>query len=127
MKKMNRYVIHCTEEQTRKALELGAPIEILPNYTEYRTFPLVKCKDGYERPCIIPTAEQMIGWLECISTIQLQIDKQMVERGTRYRIWVREECKPFSDIIVMHDYPTRKEATLAAINVALDYLIKTEK
>lgn len=74
-----------------------------------------------------PTAEQMIGWIESISTIQLQIVKQTGESGTRYRIWVRDDCLPFSNIIKMYNYPTRREATLAAIDSALDYLIKNKK
>lgn len=113
---MERYTIYCTEDQTLKAERLGAPIK--------KTWESGGHSDLDKYIYKKPTAEQMIGWIESISTIQLQMEKQMVESGTRYRIWVRDECKPFSDIIEMHNYPTRKEATLAAIDAALDYLEK---
>ena len=48
---MDRYTIYCTEEQTKKALELGAPIE--SEYIE------LICKSFL----IYPTAEQMIGFI----------------------------------------------------------------
>lgn len=114
---MNRYTIYCTEEQTRKALELGAPIEILPNYTEYRVFPFIKCKDGNDRPCIIPTAEQMIGWLE--------------EQGVFISVSRLLSCEEYSVYIYTKKgryYErdkrslTRGEATLSAIDAALEYL-----
>ena len=49
---MNRYTIYCTAEQTKKALELGAPIEYGNDFyhKDYGTLAL-------------PTAEQLIGWL----------------------------------------------------------------
>lgn len=48
---MEQYTIYCSDEQTKKALELGAPLEYhCPNERE----------SVYHRP----TAEQMLGWLE---------------------------------------------------------------
>lgn len=120
MKTISEYTIYCTQEQTKKARELGAPIEILPNYTEYRVFPLVKCKDGNERPCIIPTTEQMIGWLET-QGLFISIDKSdgghifyKIRKGNKY-------------ICEWNSFSSRKEATLAAIGAALEYLKEQNK
>lgn len=130
---MNRYTIYCTKSQTNKALVLGAPIERGHESSRYFNIGVPTFYDENDEICrvknsviFIPTAEQMIGWIESISTIQLQMEKQMHESNTQYRIWVRDECKPFSDIIEMRSYPSRKEATLAAIDAALEYLIKKE-
>lgn len=114
---MNRYNLYCTEEQTKKAYELGAPIEILPNYTEYSGFPLVKCKDGNERPCIIPTAEQMIGWLEEQKNIRVICIKTYGDWG--YQIDIDSFV-----FLEKNGFACRKEATLAAIDAALEYLMK---
>lgn len=127
---MNTYTIYCTIEQTKKSFELGAPIELLPNYTEYRVFPLLKCKDGNDRPCIIPTAEQMIGWLEeqgiyIIVPIPLikDFNKNDFSKADafEYRIVINGN-EPYSG-----EYLTSKEATLAAIDLALEYLINNKK
>lgn len=122
---MNSYTIYCTEAQTKKAFELGAHIERVI-FTTNDAYKYTKINEGIY---IIPTAEQMIGWLESISAMQLQIEKQTLDLGsdTRYRIWVGNTCKQFSDIIKMGNYSTRKEATLAAIDAALEYLSKIMK
>lgn len=119
---MNRYEIKCTEEQTKKALELGAPIEMLPNYNEYRMFPFVKCTDGNERPCILPTSEQMINWLEEQDNI---VSIEIFEFEGYWSFYVIT-VKP-NDSIYGKDYETRKEATIAAIDAALDYLSNNKK
>ena len=124
---MERYTIYCTEEQTKKALELGAPIpnhklaghyeENLPKNWFY--------KDGkcYQKT----TAEQMIGWLE-ERGIYIDITNScgVTPQGGNYHL---SSCEfnehGYSD--KKHPYPTRKEATLAAIDSALDYLIKNKK
>ena len=119
---MNNYTIYCTVEQVKKAFELGAPIEILPNYTEFRGLPLVKCKDGNDRPCIIPTAEQMIGWLE---------EQHIIERvdifcfmSWGYMIIRDDLVHPYVCVAKNENegFSSRKEATLAAIDAALEYL-----
>lgn len=102
---MKHYTIYCTPEQTKKALELGAPIE----------------RDGYEdRPYVyidgaylIPTTEQMIGWLEGQG---IHVDICYESDNRFYYVF------DFDDF-VSDFYPTRKEATLAAIDAALGYLI----
>lgn len=102
--------MYCTEEQTRKALELGAPIKS-------------KLK---EKGCdmqthivglsyIIPTAEQMISWLE--------------EQGFYFYImndynWQEEVQYGNNWYHSKENLSSRKEATLSAIDAALEYLNK---
>lgn len=115
---MNKYTIRCTPEQTQKALNLGAPLEIgegkgtilcrLQNYHTYKA-------------CVIPTAEEMIGWLE-EQGIQIVFITDLYNRwqGLLYDI-----KKPMSEGQHIHQcnyVSTRKEATLAAIDAALEYL-----
>ena len=83
---MNRYTIYCTEEQTKKALELGAPLNCCYHNDDFQN----TIKIGSLHYVEIPTAEQMLGWLE-------------------------------------DNYESRKEATLAAIDAALEYLINNRK
>lgn len=108
---MNRYTIYCTPEQTRKALELGAPIELL-NYEPTILQTTITLK-GY---AIIPTAEQMIGWLEeYVKEVSIN---QSVIGSWYFEIYInphemkRKNC----------GYLTRKEATIAAIDDSLEYL-----
>ncbi len=116
---MNKYTILCTPEQTKKALELGAQIAIYGNgemsaeiAKKYNFTPI----NGVTY--IIPTAEQMIGWLE--------------EQGlTSIEITFCKESKWMFEIFgEIYDYGapyfSRKEATLAAIDAALDYLLKAK-
>ena len=113
---MNRYTLYCTEGQTKKALELGAPIKVTK-----RLAPLVNRKyitdlNNYTAT-IIPTAEQMILWL----------DEQKI--NVHINMCMNGECSWY---IVVPDYYvssvytciSRKEAILVAIDAALDYLSK---
>lgn len=119
MKTIHDYTVYCTTEQTKKAFELGAPIEILPNYIEYRIFPLVKCKDGNERPCFLPTAEQMIGWLE-----EQDIFININHTSSGYSSWLKTINKNKYISENLGYVSTHKEATIAAIDAALEYLEK---
>ena len=109
---MNEYTIYCNPIQTRKALELGAPIE-------KDWIPECLFNNGYFS-LRNPTAEQMISWLEeqeCISEIH-------IVRGISYANWCfdgydKHYTSAFSSNMF---YETRKEATLAAIDAALKYL-----
>lgn len=104
---MKEYTIYCTPSQTKKALELGAPIISIPfgayfctpdNYFIYNDFAIEE-----------PTTEQMINWLE--------------KKGFYFRLDT-SGCSveiDFNCIIEKVNVP-RKEATLAAIDVALEYL-----
>lgn len=119
MKTISDYTIYCTEEQTKKALALGAPIELESEYyhpTEH-DFKLdnpILCEsftNGYHyAKC--PTAEQMLGWLEKQGlsitiynylNISFAFELDCVSNGKRY--------------------PNRTDVTLAAIDAALEYLL----
>lgn len=117
MKSMQDYTIYCTEEQTKKALELGAPI-----ITSNSPFMVCYILDN-SNYAVIPTAEQMIGWLE--------------EQGFRFTIQSKNEDITFgfcvrdsklTEIIdVKGGFHSRKVATLAAIDTALEYLINNKQ
>lgn len=105
---MKQYTIHCTEEQVKKALELGAPIE----------FETLGGSSNFDmKYTVTPTAEEMIGWLE--------------EQGFYFYImndyhW-REEVQYCNNWYhSKEDLGSRKEATLAAIDAALDYLVDND-
>lgn len=117
---MTQYTIYCTEEQTKKALKLGAPIEN-HNYTfgnnETCTY---LGKDDTKRPALDwfaqqPTAEQMIGWLmeKEIFIFFNRVDNKFVSLV---------HMNNRTPSIISDYYSTYKEATLAAIDAALEYL-----
>ena len=107
---MNQYTIYCTPEQTKKALKLGAPIEY-------------QLKGAFK----IPTAEQMIGWLE---------EQGISARGNCFS-WDEDRHKPSWQVHIYNkeiDFweermwgfsNSRKEAIRAAIDAALVCLTKT--
>lgn len=153
---MEKYSLYCTEEQTEKAFKLGAPIEIWDTEVDIEDRN-IGCTVGYERfwcrPAKIenylykdngdrredvallegseetgriivfsPTAEQMIGWLEEQEGIRgVEVTESF---GWHYRVkkkhddvedWIQGTCH------------TRPEATLAAIDAALEYLTNNKK
>lgn len=121
---MNNYAIYCTEEQTKKALELGAPIEV-----SHRIESVVNRKYFSDLInftfTIIPTSEQMIGWLEEQDKI-CSIEITLYEGYWQYivRIFNHDED------VWNDEYDaclTRQEATLAAIDAALEYLSNQKK
>lgn len=114
---MNKYTNFCTPEQTKLALELGAPIEkdiYVPiiRYEGIGYFVDKQKRFAYH----IPTTDQMIGWLEeqgLIFCTYKPIDKWVIDiSGDDFCLMI-EECN------------SRKEATLAAIDVALGHLKKS--
>lgn len=117
---MNEYAIYCTEVQTKKALELGAPIEA----QEY--CPIGGLDNDWfakGRYCFhIPTAEEMIGWLEK-QGVNCFILRDMYDDDA-YNIQINE--KLITTGHPQYNYPipydSRKEATLAAIDAALEFL-----
>lgn len=117
MKKISDYTIHCTEEQTKKALNLGAQIDT----QEYIGGELPVDWFGEDNKCYKkPTAEQMIGFLEGRGDIKnIVIDKT---DGWQYVIWENNGYGIFSDA----KYHSRTEATLAAIDNALEYYKQEE-
>lgn len=114
---MEQYTIYCTEEQTRKALDLGAPITSYENAFISTAVPhfSVGIDDKNWVEYICPTAERMIGWLETKVELGLHVWRGKDYYG--FSLWDGVE-----EIKYRVDLATRKEATLAAIDEALDYL-----
>lgn len=116
---MNRYTIYCAEEQTKKALELGAPVNIYPLHASIikgnaSLFHDIVCIE--EQYYIIPTTEQMLGWLE-EQGILIDIDTEWNKSVLVY-VWECENKSLINNVF----HGSRKEATLAAIDAALEYL-----
>lgn len=119
---MNKYTIYCSPEQTRKALELGAPILLVPEefYTEEKHFRMEI--EGENASVILPTTQQMIGWLEEQGVIDYYINRDMYDELNyldTYGFFVDFGKK---NRLVGYGFSTRKEATLASIDKALEYL-----
>lgn len=113
---MEEYKIYCTEEQTKKAMKLGAPIEETPMMDIIRNEIGEHCLLQGSNVYWYPTAEQMIGWLEednSILGICIRYDY-----GWFYEIRLKNAQGKYSST-----FHSRKEATLAVINAALDYKI----
>lgn len=120
---MNKYTIYCTKEQTKKALELGVPIETIPckpYIIEGRHDYFTDGKFIY----LFPTAEQMIGWLE-----KQRLAINVTNHNGNYD-WSVSAPKEVSSSYYyrvqegVRYYNTRPEATLAAIDAALEHLSK---
>lgn len=116
--RMNRYTIYCTEEQTEKAFELGCPLYRLhgTGCSDYIDMLVISDTEAYT----IPTAEQMVGWLED-KELLISITAHNTPDNPIYNYSINrceESWKTFS---------SRKEATLVAIDVALDYLRSTKE
>ena len=129
---MNRYTIHCTPEQTKKALKLGAPIEeAMSRYNarnaiqrvesgketieEYANKGIALVNRGYVKKALkIPTAEQMIGWIEENKYMTIEVLRTCV--GYRYFAYFVVGRK------IGGRYDTRSEAILAAIDAVLEYM-----
>lgn len=103
----------CTLEQTRKAISLGAPIK------EFCGLVPTAYIDGiiYD----IPTAEQMKGW---IKNQGLTFDIKS-SRGEQVTICVWDNHK--KELVYVYIGDCLKEATLDAIDAALEYLVKTKE
>lgn len=118
---MYQYTNYCTEEQTKKALELGAPIYTAPYFSvliyEVRNF-FVKDDTCY----YFPTTEQMINWLE-----EQGVVITISNFHNEYGYSVSKFENNFDESIAYHSAidsnNSRKEATLAAIDAALEFLI----
>lgn len=106
---MKQYTNYCTEEQTRRAYKLGAPIRLRFNPFKENRF-------------ITPTTQQMMNWLEKEHKIRADIDF-FLHHG--YGAYVDLEGKDLNYFGGQY-FETRQEAELAAIDVALDYLEKGE-
>lgn len=115
-KVMSDYSCYCTTEQTKKDIELGAPID--NSLVCYEGFDIVYHNEDYSSIlyAVIPTAEEMVGWLRS-KGFRFKITD--FEKGTIWKVaygdWFdfngNEDMNP-------------KEATLTAIDAALEYLNK---
>lgn len=108
---MFNYTIYCTEEQTRKVLELGAPLIRFysTGCSDFINTLIISDTEAYA----IPTAEEMIGWLE-----EQEIFINVIHDEVYfYNIQVNDP-QPLK----LDKYTNRREATLAAIDSALAYL-----
>lgn len=117
---MDKYTIYCTEEQTKRALKLGAPIMFHYDAVTRDDIPhFIDGTIGKEWTLyFIPTAEQMIGWLE---------EQEGIIAIETYRhcdYWGYGVIIPLTSYDATKHFSSRKEATLVAIDVALDYLEK---
>lgn len=112
---MNRYTIYCTDEQTKKALKLGAPI-----YNMQSNISVNGCGwfDYKGKSYLCPTAEQMIGWLNEQDILVSILFGYEVSEKWAFDIDGNEWIEFTSG-----EYNSRKEATIAAIDTALDYLL----
>lgn len=117
---MNRFTIYCTEEQTKRAYKLGAPLEI--GFGKGTICCQKLDTEGYTQRKI-PTTEQMIGWLEeQIDEIEVIHICDDYGNGWCYTIFDKGWC----NVGFNRNFNSRKEAILAAIDAALDYLEKGE-
>lgn len=107
---MIRYIIYCTESQTLKALELGAPVKYTVTGRGRLGDIIYTGVNKYSNP----TAEQMLGWLE--------------KQGFYFRLNTNG-CSVEIDYNCILELvnTSRKEATLAAIDAALEYLSNNKK
>lgn len=125
---MDKFTIYCTAEQTKNALELGAPIKI-NNYPPingeefiWLSPPADAIAWNNSTNCTVPTAEQMVEWLEDQEEISnLHIFRLSIHWTFDLHTSNGEEKnnRPL--------FNTRKEATLAAISSALEYLTNNKK
>lgn len=119
---MNKYEIYCTAEQTAKAIELGAPIDKC--FYSQGNDDAIKLPNKALFHATIPTASQMIGWLEEQSITEISITKcSFVSKFWGFGVYSDEGCIAENT----KDFNSREEATLSAIDSALEYLTKNNK
>lgn len=128
---MEKYTIYCTKNQARKALELGAPIEFktLCHYDlqngKFIPYPDLDIDIDGEPILILPTVEQMIGWLEeQKSDMRFEVATGIAHT---WHYYIHLNYGNHYHNLFNSDFSSRKEATLAAIDAALDYLSKDKK
>lgn len=110
---MNRYTIYCNESQTKKAIELGAPIQEVHTVNNYGI------TTAWKR--INPTAEQMFGWLE-EQGLNINIAHNPFDEVKIIVI----KCSSYTEIVNTKWNKSRINATLEAIDMALEYLMKSK-
>lgn len=121
MKTISDYTIYCTESQVRKALELNVPIEnVYYNVVTKEALKRYNLVMIGGREYKIPTVEQMIGWLR-YKNIHIVVHKDVVDKWSAYGHNIEPiEFTVFDRLIGFNSY---EEATLAAIDAALNHLV----
>lgn len=125
---MDEYTIYCTPEQTKRARELGASIEIKSIEEAPRDWQGKAYFTGMATCAKFPTAEQMIGWLRKKHYIHIRIDCEGSENYVAQLQFINSSKdldvvnKSYKGIIGHPGFPSPEEATLAAIDAALDHL-----
>lgn len=115
---MDRDSTYCTEEQTKKALEAGAPIERKWDY--YSEKPMEnECYLGDHGFAKIPTVEWMMEWLKHANGMKVQVYQYSGGFG----------CLLITGDEIFNERPYRSkdDALLATIDAALDYLLKSKE
>ena len=76
--------------------------------------------------CYCPTAEQIIGFLERQG---FALDITLDNNGYEYEVWYDGKFRHNFKFVCESDFyhETRPEATLAAIDAALEYLVNNKK
>ena len=118
---MNRYTIYCTPEQTKNAFYLGAPLTEIPFRTEIKPdtcnkYGFIYLNNTY---FVIPTAEQMIGWLRKEKKLFVE---PYLNGECCYSFSPIVSTKEDGEIIHLEAEDDPDKATLAAIDAALEYL-----
>lgn len=127
---MEQYTIYCTEEQTKRAFELGATIQQIAlgacDYYNHHT----KINDYYY---VIPRAEQMLGWLREEKGLYIDTTWSYNNTGDEYisLIW-RQYCGIMLCLenelmIEIKPEKTYKESVLKCIDRALYELERKQK
>lgn len=118
MNTMSDYTVYCTEEQTKRAYKLGAPIK--KDYSVHFGVKSVHISPEHEGSfyATIPTTQQMIGWLR---------EKGLIVFVTYVDIYESHVYDKGCTMISSKRYfESFQEAEFAAIDAALDYLMKGE-
>lgn len=124
MKTMQDYTVYCTEEHTRRAYALGAPLETSDRLCGWTQHSIIIMEHNDPVFVRIPTTQQMIGWLREKSIIILPFWKT----GIQYAIFVICNMGNDIDYIDETEMPYKEQqAELAAIDVAMNYIEKGGK
>lgn len=119
-------IYYCTPNQTKRAYELGAPIEYA-KVIDTIEGNSVRLPDDRGEFFLIPTVEQMRGWLREECGIQVFVSTLV---GNTASLYVKGDFTMFNvnDCDGMpKNFDTYGQAILAAIDAALDYLEKRKE
>lgn len=120
---MDKYKIPCTPEQTKKALELGAPIEVKSIENAPKEWHGKACFTGMATCAKIPTTEEMLGWLR-----ENDLYVNIIHISAGYTSWIKTIKKNLYLSKGNTGYVNSfEEATFAGINAALEYLTNNKK